>query len=321
MESTTWHYPPDFMTMMVDTMPLLVRSKTDLIAFFKGAGVNERHLADLRVRVMRDRSSIGLYEIARTVLHAINAQHDDEGMHARRELVKRVTEFTAFEKCYPDKAMAARGGVAAIKSFVHTRDSAIRIEEAYRREREQNMAKAEAEARVVREKRANRDALRADIVALRSSTNPSARGRELERILARLFELDKVLVKESFTITSPSGNGIVEQIDGVIEVDGNQYLVEMKWRDAPLGVEDVSRHFTRVFGRAQSRGIFIVHPGYTSTAIETVRENLRSAPFVLCTLDEILWILEAGVTVGDWLRPKIRAAISERDPLRQAGAR
>jgi hypothetical protein len=304
------------MTLMVDTMPLLVRSKRDLIAFFEGAGVNERHLASLRSQVMRDRSSIGLYEIAKRILYAVNGQNDDEGLQARRELVKRVTEFTAFDKCYPDKAMAARGGVAAIKSFVHARDTTIRIEEAYRREREQNIARAEDEARAVREKRSKRDAIRADLVALLPSTNPSARGRELERILARLFALDGVLVKESFTLTSPSGNGVVEQIDGVIEVDGSQYLVEMKWHDTPLGVEDVSRHFARVFGRAQSRGIFIVHPSYTSTAVETVRDNLRSAPFVLCTVDEIVRILEAGVTVNEWLLPKIRAAISEREPLR-----
>jgi restriction system protein len=317
MESTTWHYPPDFMTMMVDTMPLLVRSKPDLIAFFKGAGVNERHLASLRARVMRDRSSIGLYEIAKTILYAVNGQNDDEGLRARRELVKRVSEFTAFDKCYPDKAMAARGGVAAVKSFVHARDTTIRIEEAYRHERERNIARAEDEARAARERRSKRDAIREDLLALLPSTNPSARGHELERILARLFAHDEVLVKESFTVTSPSGNGIVEQIDGVIEVDGNQYLVEMKWHDSPLGVGDVSQHFTRVFGRAQSRGIFIVHPGYTATAVETARENLRSAPFILCTLSEIVQILEAGVTVTEWLRPKIRAAVSEKEPLRQ----
>lgn len=317
MESTTWHYPPDFMTMMVDTIPLLVRSKPDLIAFFKGAGVNERHLAALRAQISRDRASIGMYEIAKQILYAVNDQNDDEGLRTRRELVKRVTEFVAFDKCYADKAMAARGGVAAVKSFVHARDTTIRIEEAYRREREQNMAASEAAARDARDKRSKRDAIRAEIVALRSSANPSVRGRDLEKVLARLFALDEVLVKESFALASPSGNGIVEQIDGVIEIDGNQYLVEMKWHDSPLGVGDVSQHFARVFGRAQSRGIFIVHPGYTSTAVETVRDNLRGGLFVLCTLDEIIRILEAGVTVSEWLRPKIRATVAEREPLRQ----
>lgn len=33
------HYPPEILSLLVDTIPLLCRSKNDVLIFFKGAGV------------------------------------------------------------------------------------------------------------------------------------------------------------------------------------------------------------------------------------------------------------------------------------------
>lgn len=38
------------------------------------------------------------------------------------------------------------------------------------------------------------------------------------------------------------GLGVVEQIDGVIELQGDLYLVEMKWWQDALGPGDVAQH-------------------------------------------------------------------------------
>jgi len=73
----------------------------------------------------------------------------------------------------------------------------------------------------------------------------------------------------------------------------------------------------RVFSRAQSRGIFIVYPGYTSTAIERVREHLGRAPFVLCELEEVVHVLDTHTSIPDWLRPKVSAAIAELNPFKK----
>lgn len=35
-----FHYPPEIFNLLVDTIPLLCRSKRDVIGFFQGAGVN-----------------------------------------------------------------------------------------------------------------------------------------------------------------------------------------------------------------------------------------------------------------------------------------
>jgi len=317
MESAVWHYPPDFMAMMVDAIPLLVRSKSELLAFFKGAGVPETILAPMRDRVAKDRENVKMYEIARHVLYGVNDLRGDPGLKLRREIVKRVTQFTTFEKCYSDKVLQARGAVQQIRDYVRDSDTATRLFEEHERVRARSATEAARKAEALAKHNAERQQVGRDLANLFSSARPKERGKQLERVINRLFEVDGVLVVEDFRRVSSTGSGIVEQIDGVIELDNHAYLVEIKWWNEPLGVDDVSNHMTRVFARAQSRGIFIVHPGYTRGAIEKVKEFLKDAPFVLCDLEEVVHLLEAEVTVQDWLRPKVRAAIIEMNPFRK----
>lgn len=317
MESTTWHYPPDFLSRMIDTIPLLVKSKVELLGFFKGAGVSEDVLGPMRTRVAQDRSSVNMYEITRHVLFAVNEITGDEGLRVRREIVKRVTQFSAFENCYPNNVLKARGGVQFLSEYVRDRNTSARLDEHHHRELAKHIADSERKRDEIVKRRQVRSEIARDLGALFSAQNASLRGKRLESVLNRLFRHDGVLVREAFVLTSPSGNGITEQIDGVIEFDGNPYLVEMKWFAEPLGVHDVSDHMTRVFSRAQSRGICIANPGYTRPAIEKVRDFLRDAPFILCDLEEVVRILDAETTVGDWLRPKIQAAIVDRNPYKR----
>ncbi|MFZ5980634.1 MAG: hypothetical protein ACOYVF_08360 [Candidatus Zixiibacteriota bacterium] len=72
MDSIIYHYPPDLFQQLINTIPLLMRSKKDLILFFRGAGVEDKYLADLQQKVNLDKDSINKYEIARTVLKRIN---------------------------------------------------------------------------------------------------------------------------------------------------------------------------------------------------------------------------------------------------------
>jgi len=305
------------MAMMVDTIPLLVRSKRDLLAFFKGAGTPDFVLAPMYAKLAANRDSLKTFDIARHALHGVNEIGGDAGLEVRREIVKRVTQFTAFDKCYENNAMKARGGVKQISDFVRDRDMVTRLHDEHERELAKNAAVAIRKTDEEVQKRCNREDITRDFAALFASKNPQQRGKQLESVLNRLFRLDGVLVLEDFKRLSPSGNGIIEQIDGVVQVDGQVYLVEMKWWNEPLGVGDVADHMIRVFSRAQSRGIFIVYPGYTSTAIERVREQLGRAPFVLCELEEIVHVLDTHTSIPDWLRPKVSAAIAELNPFKK----
>ncbi len=55
--------------------------------------------------------------------------------------------------------------------------------------------------------------------ALFGESNSQKRGKSLEGVLNRLFEASGILVREAFTLTGAQGEGIVEQIDGVVEID------------------------------------------------------------------------------------------------------
>lgn len=67
-----FHYPPELFNLLVDTIPLLNKSKMDILIFFQGAGVSDQVLGDLRSRVQQDKENVNKYEIARTVLTRIN---------------------------------------------------------------------------------------------------------------------------------------------------------------------------------------------------------------------------------------------------------
>ena len=54
-----YQYPPDLFQLLVDTIPALCRSKTDVLDFFRGAGVGHRDVGDLAEKVRTDRLDFG----------------------------------------------------------------------------------------------------------------------------------------------------------------------------------------------------------------------------------------------------------------------
>jgi hypothetical protein len=106
------------------------------------------------------------------------------------------------------------------------------------------------------------------------------RGKLLEGILNRLFEASDILVREAFRVTGEEGEGVVEQIDGAVEIDGYLYLVEMKWWKDHLGTAEVAPHLVKIYSRGHARGILISKSGYTQPAITTCREALSQRTVV-----------------------------------------
>ena len=135
-------------------------------------------------------------------------------------------------------------------------------------------------------------AIHTDFNRLFSIENAQERGRLLEGVLNRLFRESGILVRDAFSRVSEPGHGVGEQIDGVVEIAGEIYLVEMKWLKDPVGVSEVSQHLVRVFNRSASRGIFISYSGYTAQAIDVCKESLSKAVVVLGTLQEFVILLE-----------------------------
>lgn len=76
---------------------------------------------------------------------------------------------------------------------------------------------------------------------------PHERGKLLESILNDLFRTYDIHIHEDFRRRDPETGVVVEQIDGVIELNGQLHLVEMKWLKSPVGIPEFTQHIGRLF--------------------------------------------------------------------------
>lgn len=309
-----FHYPPELMNLLIDTIPLLFRSKKDVLLFFKGAGVNDTIFNDLEDRVRRDRDSIHKHEIVRTILTRLNTK-GELTLRERREILKRVIEFEDFSTCWPSDQLKAKGLVSGIRQVVDVKDSFTRMKLEREKERKKYQEDQEAKIEKLQQRKAKLANIKKELYALFSEHDRRRRGKALEVVLNNLFSIDEILIHEAFILKGDCGEGIIEQIDGVIELDGALYFVEMKWWSEPLGVGEVSQHLVRVFNRGHARGIFISASGYTEPAISICKESLQKAVIVLCKLEEFVRLLEKESDIKLFLKSKINAAIADKNPL------
>lgn len=300
------------MNLLIDTIPLLNRSKQDILLFFHGAGVSEDIWKDISQQLRVDRNSINKYEITRKVLTRLN-EKGEAGLRERREILKRVTEFENFSSCWDNDRLKAKGLVAEIREIVNVKDAFTRMKLEREAEKKKHQLEAQKKAEAQKLKRVKLEQIKVDFAALFSEKDPQKRGKKLEVVLNDLFATYEILVKEAFTIRL-DGSGIIEQIDGVIQLDGDLYLVEMKWYQNKLGPGEVGQHLVRIFNRGDVRGLFISASGFTDAAIQSCKEALSQKVIVLCDLQEFFFMLEQERDLPSLLREKIQAAIIEKNP-------
>lgn len=107
---------------------------------------------------------------------------------------------------------------------------------------------------------------------------------------------------------------MLEQIDGVIELDGTLHLVEMKWLNVPVGMVEFSPHLSRLFMRANANGIFIATSGYTESVLTECRNALKLKTIFLCSLQEFVMLLQRQGDLVSLLKKKSQAAILDKNP-------
>lgn len=268
----------------------------------------------MTARVNKDKDSVTKYEIARTVLTRLN-EKGEVTLGERREVLKRVVEFEDFSTCWATDQLKAKGLVGEVRRVVDVKDSFTRMKQEREEELKKRRAEEQKRLQAEQERRTKLEAVRKDLFDLFKEQNPHKRGKALENVPNQLFQAAAISVRESFTLTGSEREGIVEQIDGVVEIDGELYFVEMKWWKGPIGVPEISEHLVRVFSRDQARCIFISASEYTGPAITTCREALQQKVVVLCTLHEIVHVLEQELDLKGFLKEKINAAVIHKNPL------
>jgi len=308
-----FHYPPELLNLLVDTIPLLNKSKKDVFLFFQGAGVSEALMSKPRIQWNKDKDSITKFEIVRQILTALNAE-GEATLRERREVLKRVVEFENFSACWDSDRLKAKGLVSEIRQLVNVKDSFTRMNIEREQERQQRVAKEKAEKEALQLRQATIDQVRKDLFSLFSMTDSNKRGKALEGVLNRLFKAHDIAVREAFTLVCEAGGGITEQIDGVIEAGGFLYFVEMKWWNQPLGVPEVSQHLVRIYHRAEARAIIISASDFTEPAVSTCKQALQQKVVILCTLQELVLLLERRSDLSDFIKSKAHAAQIDRSP-------
>ena len=266
--SDVFHYPPQVFDLLVETIARLNRGKKGVVLFLRGAGVAEEDLAEVDRLVSLNPASINKFEIVRNVLTKVNAR-GDTGLRQRREIIKRVVEFENYETCWPEDILKAKGLVASVREAVNAKDSFTRMKQERDTEREQISSRTRGQQIAASEKRAKINELNSQLTALFGMDDqPQVRGKLLEAVLNDLFKAYGIHVREDFRRKDPDSAVVLEQIDGVIELDGTIHLVEMKWLKDPVGVGEFFPHLTRLFLRANAHGIFISTSGYTEPVIK-----------------------------------------------------
>ena len=165
-----FHYPPELLSLLIETIPSLCKSKKDVLLFFKGAGVESSVTNDLSIQLQQDRESIKKFEIVRTVLTRLN-EKGEATLRERREILKRVTEFEDFSVCWPEDQPKAKGLVSDIRRVVNVKDSFTRINQEREREQKQRQAEQQAKIEKTQKRKAELASIKDDLFSLFGETN------------------------------------------------------------------------------------------------------------------------------------------------------
>ena len=211
----TFHYPPELFQLLIDAVPKLCKSKRDLLLFFQGAGVSQITLQPYEVMLRTDKTAFNKYHVTRELITKLNEQ-GERTLRTRREVLKRVTEFEDFSVCWESDQAAARGLVAQIRGLVNVKDSFTRMRMEKDEEKRRRVEEQEVLAKAKQERVAKREKVKSELYALFAEEDAHKRGKMLERVLNELFACHDILVREAFTIKGRCGEGVIEQIDGLV---------------------------------------------------------------------------------------------------------
>jgi len=212
--------------------------------------------------------------------------------------------------------MKAKGVVSEIRKIINVKDSFTRMNQEREQERKRKSQEYAKKTEQIKKRNKEIEKIQKEFYSLFSETNPQKRGAKLEVVLNSLFAAYKISIRDAFHRKGEQGEGVIEQIDGVIEIDNQIFLVEMKWHKTAIGSQDVFAHLGRIYHRSQAHGIYISASGYTPSGLTAAKEALtKSALLVLCDLHEFVKILENKDDLKPYLRKKIQKAIIDKDPF------
>src|SRR5512135_394070 len=310
----SYHYPPDVLELLVDTIPRLIKTKAGLLDFFEETGAPRELIAEWRAKLSRDRMGVSKYHLARGLLRGLNAL-GDEARPVRHQVLRRLARHGDFSAGWEDDRGRAEELVSRIRELAGETDAGTwhaACQEALTRQAA--IATYHARLKHIEDCREARDALKRDLYQAFRVTQPTERRAVLSTALSRLFTCHGITTRQAPVVPEGSEAAVL------IDFDGAPYLVELRWSDKPLDFKQLGPHLVTLYGCPELRGVFISSSGFTDHAVRDLSSILPERPCVLCHLEEIVLLIEQGRDLKQLLRAKIRAAETEQMPfLRVSG--
>ncbi len=131
------------------------------------------------------------------------------------------------------------------------------------------------------------------------SRPPQARGKAFEGLLNQLFGLFDLNPRAAYSLER-------EQIDGAFSFDTDDYILEARWWQEPIGREHLDVFKSKISRKGKNAlGLYISVSGFTSDALQ---EYSASTPFITLKGGDLMAMLEECVPLDELLRRKKRHA-------------
>ena len=212
--------------------------------------------------------------------------------------VARVEDFSHLRQLDDGVAKAAKAesAVTALRKLIRPHEDLLKEQQHSERCRK---AAYEATLRLqgVRDKLKE---LSAEFCMVVSPEEPHRRGYRLEHILRDLFTLFDLDPKASFKI-------IGEQIDGAFTFDNTDYLLEAKWKQDPVGIQDLDA-FAGKIGRKldNTLGLYLSINGFSADAVKAHSTGRKM--MILMEGSDLMAVLEERIDLLQLLLRKRRHA-------------
>ncbi len=283
------HFPDNVITALKEAIINVFWKKTDLRAMLQRSGIPH----ELMQAQDWERYK---YYIVSPVLDSLN--ESQSGLGPLRCILQETLRYTDGNHLlrWPDgqkRKREAERCLEHLRLLVKERDQVLATA-AEEREARRRQAEEAGRGRVFQEKL---EKLKADFLSFHREDDHQKRGYLLEKLLYALFDLFELQPRGPFKLKG-------EQIDGAFVLDGDDLLLEAKWKQKPADLNDLRDLDGAVASNLDNTlGLFISIIGFSPDGVQRYREAGR--PRVIC-MDgaDLMAVLESQIDLADLLRRK-----------------
>ncbi len=243
--------------------------------------------------------------IAPLIIKALDERDDCGGV--LRKIIEIAENWSSFHLA--DNEYAARATVQKAREIMGT----IKFMEE-RESKQREIARKEELTRMEKERAANfrkqSELLLLMFDELGKSNEHKTRGRLLEDLINRVFDLHEITVLKSFRRNSGG-----EEIDGAFKLEGWHYLVECKWHKKLIDIRQLDSLKGKVDRSGkQSMGLIISINGWSKNVCNLLKQNPEKSIILMDGYD-LRCILSNEADLTDLLLAKIAKLNFDTEPF------